>query len=150
EQAYRGSLRLDAIDVELISRLLTDARRPASGSLSGTATFAGTRPSDPRRLRGRIDLELADASLVELPVFRELTRFLGATRGGVFEAGELDAAIANGQVLVESLQLVGRVAQLHGEGTVGLDSRLDLRMLINTNQIIPQTGEALVRLIPGL
>ena len=42
------------------------------------------------------------------------------------------------------------VAQLHATGTVGFDEQLNLDVLINTNQIIPQTGQALVRIIPGL
>ena len=29
-------------------------------------------------------------------------------------------------------------------GTIGFDGRLNLEMLVNTNQIIPQTGQALV------
>ena len=85
-----------------------------------------------------------------LPVFRELDRFLGAARGGLFERGHLTGTVAGRQVVVEPLTLEGRLAQVHGAGTVGLDGQLNLEMLINTNQIIPQTGQALVGLIPGL
>ncbi len=80
--------------------------------------------------------------------FAELDRFLGAARGGVFEDGDLHASIANRQMLVEEFTLVGRLVQLHATGTVGFDSKLDLEVLINTNQIISQTGQALAGIIP--
>jgi translocation and assembly module TamB len=38
---------------------------------------------------------------------------------------------------------------MHVEGTIGFDTQLDLVALINTNQIIPQRGAALIALIPG-
>lgn len=46
--------------------------------------------------------------------------------------------------------LEGRLVQLHATGTVGFDGQLNLEVLINTNQIIPETGQALVARIPGL
>ena len=112
--------------------------------------MSGPEPDQPERYRGRIDLDLDDASLVELPVFRELDRFLGRPRGGVFEDGDVHAVIANRQVVIESLTLDGRLVQLHAVGTIGFDTQLDLEVLVNTNQIICQTGQALARLVPGL
>src|SRR6185437_9080772 len=66
------------------------------------------------------------------------------------EDGDLVANIANRQVVIEQLTLVGRAVQLHASGTVGFNAQLNLVVFINTNQIIPQTGEALLRVIPGL
>jgi translocation and assembly module TamB len=40
--------------------------------------------------------------------------------------------------------------QLHLTGTVNFDTRLDLIVLVNTRDLIPQTGQALVGVIPGL
>ena len=82
-------------------------------------------------------------------MFREIDRFLGSARGGLFEDGDFSATIANHQVDVDPLTLQGRLAQLHASGTVGFDGQLNLEVLINTNQIISQTGQALVALIPG-
>lgn len=114
-------------------------------SLKGLDTYR------PETYSGRVDLTLHDASVLDIPVFRALDRFLGGTAGGgVFEQGELHALVANRQIVVEQLALFGRVAQLHGEGTVGFDGQLDLVILVNTNQLIPETGQALIALIPGL
>jgi translocation and assembly module TamB len=143
-------VRVTELDLESFTRLSADTRRPASGRISGTLAISGTDPTDLRRLRGKIDLDLDDASLFELPVFRELGRFFGASRGGVFEDGSLSASIANRQILVDELTLAGRVAQIHASGTVGFDSQLNLEVLVNTSQIIPETGQTLVAIIPGL
>src|SRR5207248_1694415 len=51
---------------------------------------------------------------------------------------------------IEQMTLEGRAVQMHITGTVNLDTRLDLVALINTSQLIPQTGQALVAVIPGL
>jgi translocation and assembly module TamB len=143
-------MRVTELDLESFTRLSADTRRPASGRISGSLAFSGSDPADLRKLRGKIDLDLDDASLFELPVFRELGRFFGASRGGVFEDGSLSASIANRQILVDELTLAGRVAQIHASGTVGFDSQLNLEVLVNTSQIIPETGQSLVAIIPGL
>jgi translocation and assembly module TamB len=150
DRSFHGEIQLSGIDLESISRFQSDTRRPTSGRVSGRITLGGHDPAALQSYRGKLSLDLDDASLVYLPVFREIDRFLGSARGGLFEDGDLEATIANRQVVVEMLTLEGRVAQLHATGTVGFDQQLDLEVLINTNQIIPQTGQALVRLVPGL
>ncbi len=148
--SYEGNVQITQLDLEILTRVATDARHPASGKVSGRITYAGNDPTDLQQLRGNINLDLDDASLFRLPIFSQLEKFLGSQRGGVFEDGDLIATIANREIQVEALTLVGRIAQLHATGTVGFDTRLDLVVLVNTNQIISQTGQSLVRLIPGL
>src|SRR4029077_7241635 len=57
---------------------------------------------------------------------------------------------ANRELVIESATLEGRLAQLHISGTVGFDGLLNLEVLVNTNQLIPQAGSALASAIPGL
>ncbi len=150
DHAYTGTVRLSDLDLEPIAQLTTDSRRPASGRLSGKLTFQGPDPALISRFRGRLSLTLADASLVDLPVFREIDKFLGSSRGGLFESGTLDAAIADRVITIESMALSGRLAQIHVTGTVGFTGQLNMEVLVNTREIIPQTGNALISLIPGL
>jgi translocation and assembly module TamB len=150
DRAYRGEVHLAALDLATLVRTQVDVRRPASGKVTGRVTYSGPDPADLRRLRGKAVLDLDDASIAVLPVFRELDRFLGSASGALFEDGDLDATLANGQVVVEQFTLEGRAVQMHASGTVGFDTRLDLVVLVNTNQIVPETGQALVALIPGL
>lgn len=150
DRTFQVDLGLAGVDLETIARVESEARRPATGRLNGRVTLHGSDPAQPRGYRGRVVLDLDDASLVALPVFRELDRFLGSARGGLFEDGDLTGTIANRQILVEQLTLEGRLAQLHATGTIGFDGQVNLEVLVNTNQIIPQTGQALANLIPGL
>ncbi len=150
DRSFTTDLQVGAVDVESVARVLTDARRPASGKVSGKISVNGADPAKPDGYRGRIDLNLDAASLFELPVFREIERFLGSARGGTFDQGQLKAGIVNRQIVIDTLTLEGKLVQLHATGTVGFDQHLELQVLVNTNQIIGQTGQALVALIPGL
>ena len=150
-RAFQTELHLSDVELETLSRAYTDQTRPTSGKVSGLLTLRGLDTLRPQTYQGRAELDLADASVLDLPIFRALDRFLGGPAGGgVFELGHVSAAIGNRQVVVEELSLLGRVAQLHVHGTVGFNTELDLDVLINTNQIIPQTGQALLAIIPGL
>lgn len=150
DRAFESQAQLAGVDLQAFTRLMSDSKNASSGRLSGRVSLAGPDLAAVERYRGKILLDLDEASLFNLPVFREIDRFLGSARGGLFEDGDLVATIANRQVFVEMLTLEGRIVQLHASGTVGFDTTLNLEVLINTNQIIPQTGQALVRLIPGL
>ena len=102
-------------------------------------------------MRGRVDIDIDDASLVSIPVFRELDRFLGAAKGGgLFEDGDLHGTISNRTLFVEQLTLQGKIVQIHATGSITLEGSLNLEVLVNTTQIIPQSGLALVNVIPGL
>lgn len=150
DRSFHTDLVLAAVDLEPIARIESEARRPASGKISGKISLHGSDPTHPESYRGKIVLDLNDASVVALPVFREVNRFLGAAGGGMFEDGDLNATIANRQIQVEMLTLEGRLAQVHATGSVGFDGQLNLEVLANTNQIISQTGQTLVSAIPGL
>ena len=150
-RAFRTETKLTDVEIEFLTRLLSDARHPAAGKVSGVLTLEGADPARPETYTGRAALELQDAEVLDLPVFRLLDRFLGGPAGGgAFQEGTISAGIGNREVKVEELALVGRVAQLHATGTIGFDGRLDLIVLVNTNQIISETGQALLARIPGL
>ena len=150
DRSFRADVQVAALDIQTFVRLASDVRRPGSGRVSGRVSLSGPDPTSPSSYRGKVVLDLDDASLVALPVLREIDRFLGASRGGVFEDGDLVGTIANRQLVVEQLTLEGRLVQLHATGTVGFDGQLNLEVLVNTNQTISQSGQALVAIIPGL
>jgi translocation and assembly module TamB len=150
DHSFRSEAVLTDVDLESIARIYTEARRPASGQVSGKVTVGGSDPSQTKTYRGKVDLALNDASVFALPVFREIDKLLGSARGGLFEEGHLSGTIAGRQIIVDPLTMEGRLAQMHASGTVGFDGQLNLVVLVNTNEIISQTGQALVAAIPGL
>lgn len=150
DRAFETDLTMTGVDLETVARIASEAHRPATGKINGRITVHGPDRAQSRGYRGKIVLDLDDASLVALPVFREINRLLGTAGGGLFEDGDLTGTISNRQVVVDRLTLEGRAAQLHASGTVGFDGQVNLEVLVNTNQIIGQTGQALVGAIPGL
>jgi translocation and assembly module TamB len=150
DRSFQGEVVLAAVDLESVARVLSTARRPASGRISGRISLNGPDPAEVARYRGRVVLDLDDASLLALPILSALDRFLGSASGGIFEDGDLVGTFANRQLIVENFTLQGRLAQVQATGTVGFDGQVNLVVLINTNQIIPQTGQALLMSIPGL
>ena len=149
--AFHATAHFGQVDIETFTRSASDKKKPNTGRVSGTVSVNGPDPTQPKRFRGRIDVDLDDASLVAVPVLAQIDRFLGAARGGLFEDGDVHAAIDGGILSLESLTLNGRLAQVHATGTVNyLTGQVDLVALVNTNQIISETGQSLVSLIPGL
>ncbi|MDX2037601.1 MAG: AsmA-like C-terminal region-containing protein [Isosphaeraceae bacterium] len=149
DQSISAQAILTNIDLETIARRMTTSARPGSGKVSGRIDVEGPR-FEPTRMRGRIELDLDDASLVEIPILSELERFLGSARGGLIEDGDLRGTLTSGRLQIDSLTLVGRLFQIHASGIVELDGRLAIDVFVNTNQLIPETGQALVSRIPGL
>ncbi|WP_435006440.1 AsmA-like C-terminal region-containing protein [Tundrisphaera lichenicola] len=150
-RSFRSETQLNGLDLEVLSRLRTNGKQNIRGKVSGKIDLNGTDTTQLDWSRGMVALDLSDASLVELPVFKELDRFLGASRGGgLFEEGHIQATIANRSLYIDSMTLQGPVVQIHSNGTVTFLGGLDLEVLVNTNEIIPESGLALVALVPGL
>ncbi len=150
ERPFHTAIHLADVDLQAITRLDPESTHPASGRVEGDVVLDGFNPTRVSQVHGRFDLDLTDASIVNIPVFREIDKFLGATRGGLFNNGKARGAIANRRVNLDSLWLRGRLVQLHASGTIGFDGRLGLEVLVNTPQLIALTGQALVAIIPGL
>jgi translocation and assembly module TamB len=145
DSSYRSVSVLEDVELETLLRGSSGSFGHASGKISGQIVISGPDPALPKRLKGRVTLNLDDASLFELPVFKEIRRFLGEL-GGAFESGDLRGVIANERLVIDELTLVGRSIQLHTTGTIGFDRRVNLSVLVNTNQMLGQGGQALVGL----
>jgi translocation and assembly module TamB len=150
ETGHAGTIEFAGLDLETLARAAAFEGGRASGKLNGKISWTGKDPARLRQLRGLVDLDLDDAELFELPVLRQLGQFLGASRGGVFNDGDLHGVLDDDRLVVEDCTLAGRLVQLHATGTVGFDGRLNLTVVVNTPQIITETGQALLNLIPGL
>ncbi|HWE37178.1 MAG TPA: AsmA-like C-terminal region-containing protein [Isosphaeraceae bacterium] len=150
DSRHAGTIEFAALDLETLARAAAFPGSRASGKLNGKISWTGKDPSRFRQLRGVVDLDLDDAELFEMPVLRQIGQFLGASQSGVFNDGDLHGVLDDDRLIVEDCTLAGRLVQLHATGTVGFDGRLDLMVVVNTSQIITETGQALLNLIPGL
>ncbi len=87
DHSFQGDFQLAGLDLEAITRVQSDAAHPASGRVSGKLSLNGAHPADPSKYRGKINLELTDASLFSVPVFREIDRFLAPPGADCSSAG---------------------------------------------------------------
>jgi translocation and assembly module TamB len=140
---FRARLVVDDVDLRVISRDELGSR-PVPGRLSGFVNVYGTDPAQPMSYRGELNFDMDQASLVDIPLLDELDRSLGSTEGGVFDDGDLHATIADRKVHIDSLTLVGPLAQVHATGTLDFDGRLNLEVVVNKNRGIPESGQAML------
>jgi translocation and assembly module TamB len=146
-QGGHAELSLNNVDLKAFRWINANDRRPTTGKVSGKVKIDELDTARVERTRGRAHLDLTDASLFELPVFRQVDQFLGSELGGIFESGELDATIVGGQFKVDRLALAGRLIQVRARGTVGFDGALDLDVLVKRNQVLSQAGRAVASTI---
>jgi len=150
DRSFQTTTVFDGMDIETVTRLTSDSPQTNSGRISGRLTLQGHDPTKPHGYRGRIVADLDDASLVNLAVVREVDKFLGGAGGGLIEDGDLVGTVANGQLIIESMTLEGRLAQVHVTGNVGFNGALNLEALVGTSQALSSAGAALGVGLPAL
>jgi len=138
---FHAGLTIDALDLRVISKAASHETRPIPGRISGTISLRGDDAFSPSTYRGKIDLDLDNASILDVPMLEGINQELGVSLGGIFDDGDLHATIGHRKIQVDQFTLVGPLAQLHASGTIGFDSRIDLKVLINTNQSSAPIGQ---------
>jgi translocation and assembly module TamB len=150
DRSFQAELQLAGVDLEVLSKFHPTGKRPPTGKVSGRMVLQGPNAEHLDKIRGRVDLDLDDASLIELPLFKELDRFLGSSGGGLFDDGDVHGTIANRTLYLEQLTLTGKLVQMHATGSITFNGGLNLEILINTNANLSAQDLALLNLIPGL
>lgn len=108
------------------------------GKTTGRFDFSGTDVKSRSDLNGTLTARFGQTTVRELPVLGTISPFLSPVQALTrFESGDVLARLGAGQLRIERLALAGTGAKLFADGTVGLDGRLDLAVVYNTNQIGP-------------
>ncbi len=108
------------------------------GKTTGRFDFSGTDVKSRSDLAGTLTARFGQTTVRELPVLGTVSPFLSPVQALTrFESGDVLARLGAGQLRIERLALAGTGAKLFADGTVGLDGRLDLAVVYNTNQIGP-------------
>ena len=150
DRSFQSELQLAGVDLEVLSRLHAVGKRPPTGKVSGKITLHGPNAEHVDKIRGRVDLDLDDASLLEMPLFKELDKFLGSSGGGLFDDGDVHGTIANRTLFLERFTLDGRLVQMHATGSITFHGGLNLEVLVNTNATISPQELAVLNVVPGL
>lgn len=108
------------------------------GKTTGRFDVSGTDVKSRSDLNGTLTARFGQTTVRELPVLGTISPFLSPVQALTrFESGDVLARLGAGQIRIERLALAGTGAKLFADGTVGLDGRLDLAVVYNTNQIGP-------------
>lgn len=145
---FQTDLTLNMVDLELLTHSANEGGKPAKGKISGQARLEGPSLARRDKMRGKITLDLDDGSLFALPVLSSIAGFLGVSRTGVFEDGDLSATIANNRLSIDELTLEGRLMQLLARGNLEFDGRINLAVVINTNELIALPAQVLRAVVP--
>jgi uncharacterized protein involved in outer membrane biogenesis len=133
--SLEGQVRFRGVDLETLLRHGAGSNRLGSGQISGHFDFAGSNIHSLDDVTGRLDASLSQTQALQFPVFRQLSRFLGASPSTTFERGSLKAHLGHGLVRVEELTLEGGLLRLYAEGIVTLQGRLDLDVTAATGRL---------------
>ena len=78
---FHAGLTIDGLDLRVISQAASHERRPIPGRISGTIAIRGDDVAGPSVYRGKIDLDLDNASILDVPMLESLNHQLGVARG---------------------------------------------------------------------
>jgi translocation and assembly module TamB len=150
DHSFHSEMHLNGVDLEALSKLHLTGNKAANGKISGKISFQGPNAEHIEKIRGRVDLDLDDASLFEVPMFKELDRFLGSSGGGLFDDGDVHGTIYNRTLFLEQMTLSGRLVQMHATGSITFNGGLNLEILVSTNSSFTQPQLAILNAIPVL
>lgn len=142
-----GQLNFHGVQLRPLLRQMADLTTLGDSEVAGRIDFSATDIRSLEDVTATLTATLGRTQAFEFPVFRQLTPYVrpGLSSAATFQRGELRATLARGLVHVQQLSLQGSILQLFAEGTVTLQGRLDLEVLVNTGQLGP--NPALLRLL---
>lgn len=128
-QCYLDGLQLERMREEL------GLGGSLAGLVHGDLRFSSPTPS-PTFARGRGHLHISDGALGTVPVLKTMWRIAGIDPP-VFQSGDLDFRLnGEGRMYVDKLELVSQLLDVQGQGSIDLDSSLNLKVTIRTLSLL--------------
>jgi hypothetical protein len=128
-QCYLEGLQLERMREEL------GLGGSLAGLVHGDLRFSSPTPN-PTFARGRGHLHISDGALGTVPVLKTMWRIAGIDPP-VFQSGDLDFRLnGEGRMYVDKLELVSQLLDVQGQGSIDLDSSLNLKVTIRTLSLL--------------
>jgi len=146
-----GDLRFTNVNLPSLIKTEQNLGSLGVGQATGRFEFSGDNVRSVDDLTGILTATLGQAQLSEIPIFRDVVPFLGASSRVADRHSEVKAALSKGIWHVRRLALVGRNLQLFAEGTVSTSGRVNLSMIANVGllNISPLVMRTLGLALPG-
>jgi hypothetical protein len=130
-----GNVRLIGADLQGLRHAFGSGQFGA-GQLNARFDFAGNGVRSLADLTGKLTATIKQAQPLQAPVLSQLAPFLRLNTATTFQSGELLANLDRGVLRVQQLRLQGDTAQLFASGTVSLEERLNLAVIVRTGSVI--------------
>jgi hypothetical protein len=147
--SFNFGMTFSQVDLETITHILLPSGTTATGKLNGEMRLEGPSFEHLSKLRGKILVDLDDASLLNLPVLGDVAKFLGIGKGSVFQDGDLAATIADNRLSIDRFTLVGKILQLHSRGTIDRKGHLNLKVVVNMSELISAPAQLVMTFLPS-
>jgi len=153
----RGQVRFSNVQIGNVFTELRQSNYFGNARITGRIDISGEDVLAAEDVTATLYADIAQASVRELPVLDRITPFVSpAAILKPFNSGEIRGRLSRGVFRIERLTLANSTADLYADGTVGLDGRLALAVIIRTGSIgvndsvLRQTGLQLARLATPL
>lgn len=153
----RGQVRFTNVQLGNVFTELKQSNYFGNARVTGRIDISGENVLSAEDVTATVFANIAQASVRELPVLDRITPFVSpAALLKPFDAGEIRGRLSRGIFRIERLTLANSTADLYADGTVGLDGRLALAVIVRTGSIgvndavLRQTSLQLVRLATQL
>jgi hypothetical protein len=134
DPSYRANVSVSEINFPLLTDLYYNYKT-AHGVLNGTYDFTGLG-SDPRTMRGRGKVEVANGDVFAIPIFGPLSGILNHIVPGsgysIAHKASADFKINEGIIHTENFEAAGTLFSMLGHGDIHfLDDKLDFNLRLN-------------------
>jgi hypothetical protein len=130
-----GNVRFFGMDLQTMLRQTIGPSELASGELTGRFDFSGSDVRSINELSGNIVASFRQAQALQLPVLRQVAPYAGMGQSTTFQRGDLRARLDRGVLRITQLGLEGGNLQLHADGTVNLEGRLNLNVVAKNRDV---------------
>ena len=130
-----GQLRFQNVDMKELLRQTIGPSQLGGGKLTGRFDFSGQDVDALNDLRGHLVASFDQAQALQVPVLQQRAPFLGIGPTTTFQKGDLDAAPRPRSWRIQQLALQGTALQVHVDGTVTTEGRLNLEVAAKTGNL---------------
>jgi uncharacterized protein involved in outer membrane biogenesis len=130
-----GNLRFSGVDVQTFLRQTIGPSELGGGQMTGRFEFAGSNVRSVNDLTGNLMATFSQAQALQLPILRQVAPYVGMGPSTTFQRGDLRSRLDRGVFRIQQLALEGGKLQLHVNGTVSLEGRLNLGVVAKTGDV---------------
>jgi translocation and assembly module TamB len=131
-----GQLRFLGVQIRTLLSEAADITQIASGLMDASFTFKGDDVQSINDVGGTLTAKLTQTQGLQLPVFRQAASLVGLGSSiTTVQNGDLAATLGGGILAIQRLGLTNSTLQLFAQGSVSLQGKLSLDVLVNTGRL---------------